>query len=343
MQPMTPCRATNGAGTRRIILVLLGLCCASGVLANPLPTEVPTLRDELERVITSGESGACGKLVELLGRPSYHTFTEQTLAIMRAHMAVLEPCIVASQCRPYALDPSLQAEFRENASQEGIAAMRTVLRARAVLPREFLALAAPGESDRAKALKQADRAMREILPAIELLSDYGDPEDARLLTSLYDTVAAVPAQKLLLRYEGPPSWFIQMAARRCENPHAGAVFALSPDRAVWQLVRSESEITRLELYSHPALGLNWHGIRLRHARVADLLRQLGSSPAREGNASVTGESARLRIYFRDGVTATITAFSDGNVTFEDNSRFVRTGLYVQNRGLARDILELVTG
>ncbi len=326
-------------------LCLLALCVACVAAANPAPMEVPRLRGELEAVIEHGKPGDCGILVEILGRPSRHTLSDETLSLIGQHIKILEPCIIASQQRPWALDPVLQAEFRDHASPDGVALMREVLRRRIIVPEGALTLREEAPPLSWTTRQEVARTIREeLLPAVDILAEYGNAADADLLTAVWDTLRTIPAEGLLFRNdEDPPSWFVQMAARRCRDRNAGAVFLCRPGGTGWQLVRADSEIVGSELEWQPRSPFPCRRSPGPPAsRVVEILRRLGSSPAADRGVIGGPRTTTLKVRLRDGITATVTADSVGSIRYRDDRRYLDAGFTVDNPDLRRDILALTT-
>jgi hypothetical protein len=324
---------------RRLIAIVLCLFCLRTAAANPQPESSERLMPQLELFLSQGQNADCSGLVKVLSRGSL-TIDSVSLRLIEENLPALERCLIESQRSAHS--PSrleLHRLFREHARRQRIQQMRAVLRRRIVIPRDL------DQITSRKAMTAVERnRIHDLVAAADLLSEYRNLEDADFLLQVADSLAHSPADTCCFpRGISPPSWFVHMAARRCEIPEAGAVFLVEPDTERRFLVRGAAEIARIEVsLCDSTSGRYRPGFPFAPEEAIAVLTRLGSGVAAHPPAgfSYSHSSASIKVHFADGVRGYVSAHRRGWVLYEDNRSWLGFGWQVHDPDLAARIWAL---
>jgi len=321
------------------IMAVLVLTTALPARANPVVSDPgPWLDQEVRRVIDEQGLTDSQNLTQALSRMGLSPLPTETLALVRQNINFLEGTFLESQRLAERLDPLLHREFRAHASDAGISAMKAILYARLRYPTELYALRDSAASVCPRTREGAFVFTQRFIGAVETLADYREFSARSLLQSFLDTLEETPAESLAWEYSDPPSWFLRMASHRLDDPAFGAVFVQGDDQR-WLCVREESDVACAETEVFPHEG-KWQRIDLLPRDIMDLLEEYKASPAIRFAYIGIQASRRLRVRFKDGVTAILEGYEQGYVAYDDNTRASDGRRTVMNADLAQRICGL---
>lgn len=324
---------------RWLLGIVLGVTVLRTAAANPLPEPSARLMPQLELTLSQGPNADCSGLIKALSRASLE-IDSVSLRMIEENLPELERCLIESQRAAHApMRPELHRLFRDHARRQSIRQMRAVLRRRIVIPRDLDRV-----TDR-KAISKEEYSritwdVQGLVGAADLLAGYRNLEDSAFLAQVADSLAQLPADTCCFPRGGSrPSWFVRMAARRCEIPEAGAVFLVEPETGRRHLLRGASEIVRIEMTVRDSTSGRYRTEPPPAPEEAiDLLARLGAGVVPHPHSPILiSSSASIRIEFADGVRVFVSAVPGGWVLYEDNRSWESGGWHVHDPDLAARI------
>lgn len=332
---------------RRLIVIVLCLFCLRTAAANPQPEPSERLMPQLELFLSQGRNADCSGLVKVLSRGSL-TIDSVSLRLIEENLPALERCLIESQRS--AQSPSrleLHRLFREHARRQSVRQMRAVLRRRIVIPRDLDRIT----SRKAIAAKEHHRISWEVqtlVGAADLLAEYRNLEDADFLQQVADSLAHSPADTCCFpRGISPPSWFVRMAARRCEIPEAGAVFLVDSETGARRVLRGPAEVTQVRIYRESSPRSAVQPPIPTPEDAIEILNRIGLDPVTRPRFPFPGPGVdhhptTIETQFSDGVSATIRAFEGGWIEYVEGRSWMGGGWFVHDPDLSARICALVS-